>query len=409
MTGTIDVGVARSALQGVMDADASDSRIVNAYASAVWSTLVEPGDGVAGALVGAFGAAGALDRALSETGRPGVGGIDLTALDLSGADLEAARRRWRPRWGTVGPALDAARRAGVRLLIPDDADWPRGLDDLGPHAPLCLWIRGTPVPRQRSAVAIVGARAATPYGAHVATEIAAECARAGIVVISGAAYGIDAAAHRAALHVGGSTVAVLAGGVDRPYPAGHDDLITQIATEGTVVSEVPCGGAPTKWRFLSRNRLIAALTGATVVVEAAHRSGALNTAHHAASLGRTLGAVPGPVTSAASAGCHRLLRETDAVCVTRGAEVLQLLGGVTGGPHPADEVAADQGRTDDRTRVLDALSARRARTVLDIAQRCGMSPEEVAGHLGLLQLDDAVEHRDGGWIRRQTSTPARLW
>ena len=408
MTGTIDVDAARRALQGVLDADASDARIVNAYASAVWSTLVEPGDGVAGALVGAFGAAGALDWALSETGRPRVGGVDLTALDLSGVDLDAARRRWRPRWGAVGRALDAARRARVRLVIPDDADWPRGLDDLGPHAPLCLWVRGTALPRQQSAVAIVGARAATPYGAHVATEIAAECARAGIVVVSGAAYGIDAAAHRAALHVGGSTVAVLAGGVDRPYPAGHDDLITQIATEGTVVSEVPCGGAPTKWRFLSRNRLIAALAGATVVVEAAHRSGALNTAHHAASLGRPLGAVPGPVTSAASAGCHRLLRETDAVCVTRGAEVRELLGDIADAHRPADG-GADQVRTDDRTRVLDALSARPARTVLEVAQRCGMAPEEVAGHLGLLQLDEVVEHRDGGWRRRQTSTPARLW
>jgi len=417
MTHAVDVAAARRALQGVVDLDVPDDRVVDAYCAAVWSTLVEPGDGVAGALVAALGASDALAWALSERPDWTLGGLGAGALDLTAADLDAARRRWRPRHGTVGPALDAARRSRARLLTPDDADWPQGLDDLGPHAPLCLWTRGDTTHWRRGGIAIVGARAATAYGDHVATEIAAECARAGITVVSGAAYGIDAASHRAALHVGGATVAVLAGGVDRPYPAGHDALISQIADAGAVVSEVPCGGAPTKWRFLARNRLIAAATTATVVVEAAHRSGALNTAHHAASLGRSLGAVPGPVTSAASAGCHRLLRETDAVCVTRGAEVLEMLGvrGALGADadgasrRAVDDAAADGSRTDDRTRVLDALSARSPRTPYDIAQRSGMSPEEVAGILGVLQLDELVERRGSGWVRRRMPAPSRLW
>ena len=137
----------------------------------------------------------------------------------------------------------------------------------------------------------------------------------GFTIVSGAAYGIDGMAHRAALASGGTTVAFLAGGVDRFYPLGHEALLGRIAEQGAVVAELPCGSAPTKWRFLQRNRLIAAATEATIVLEAGMRSGSLNTAGHAAALGRPLGAVPGPVTSPASAGCHRLLREYDAVCV----------------------------------------------------------------------------------------------
>ena len=157
-------------------------------------------------------------------------------------------------------------------------------------------------------------------------ELSADLAGHGVSVVSGAAYGIDGAAHRAALTAGGTTIALLAGGADRPYPAGHGELIERIAASGAVVSEAPCGTTPTKWRFLQRNRLIAALSDATVVVEAGWRSGSLNTAAHAAALSRPLGAVPGPVTSAASAGCHRLLREFDARCVTNSADALELLG-----------------------------------------------------------------------------------
>ncbi len=253
----------------------------------------------------------------------------------------------------------------------------------------------------RGEVALVGARAASAYGEHVAMELSAGLARCGVAVISGAAYGIDGAAHRAALAAGGVTVALLAGGVDRPYPAGHTALLDRIAASGAVVGEVPCGAAPTKWRFLQRNRLIAALADATVVVEAGQRSGSLNTAGHAAQLGRPLGAVPGPITSAASAGCHRLLREFDARCVTSADEVIELFAD----PSPVlfDEGFGAAGsavlgdRTDDRTRLADALSSRVARDVDDIARRSGVDPRRIEELLGLLALEGAVQRDLAGW------------
>ena len=242
----------------------------------------------------------------------------------------------------------------------------------------------------------MGARAATGYGEHVATELAAELAGRGVAVVSGAAYGIDGAAHRAALRAGGTTIALLAGGLDRPYPAGHADLLGRIAGQGAVLSEVPCGGAPTRWRFLQRNRLIAALSAATVVVEAGWRSGSLNTVSHAAQLGRPLGAVPGPVTSAASVGCHRVLQEQESSCITGVDDVLRLLGRAPATPARG----ADAGtRTDDRTRVLDALSTRSRRDAADVARRAGMAVDEVAAHLGLLALEGEVDGDARGWRR----------
>jgi DNA processing protein len=211
--------------------------------------------------------------------------------------------------------------------------------------------------------------------------------------VSGAAYGIDGMAHRAALASGGVTVAVLAGGLDRFYPSGHEALLTRIVESGLVLSEVPPGTPPTKWRFLQRNRLIAALTCATVVLEAGWRSGSLNTAGHAAALGRPLGAVPGPVTSAASAGCHRLIREYDAVLVTNAAEMAELAGEV-----PQDDSAAGAGRSQEETRVLDALSARAPRTVEDIARRSGLSVAGTQAVLGALELDGAASLRELGWV-----------
>jgi DNA processing protein len=225
-------------------------------------------------------------------------------------------------------------------------------------------------------------------------------------VVSGGAYGIDGAAHRAALAVGGLTVALLAGGADRAYPVGHSQLIGRIAEDGVVVSEVPCGSTPTKWRFLQRNRLIAALTSATVVVEAGWRSGSLNTAAHASALSRGLGAVPGPITSAASAGTHRLLREFGAECITSAADVRELLG-IGAAPGRAAPGNAPLGRgggerppTDDAMRVRDALSTRVWRDADDLGQRTGMARDEVEAILGLLHLEGDVTFKGGGWRRR---------
>ena len=230
-------------------------------------------------------------------------------------------------------------------------------------------------------------------------ELAADLVGRGVSIVSGAAYGIDGAAHRAALAAGGTTIALLAGGADRPYPAGHSQLIERIAASGAVVSEVPCGSAPTKWRFLQRNRLIAALADATVVVEAGWRSGSLNTAGHAAALARPLGAVPGPVTSAASAGCHRLLREFDARCVTSADDVARA---ARRGPQTlfdGGSTVSGDGRTDEVTRVTDAMSFRAWRDTTDIARRSGSPPRRSMAILGLLAVEGAVIRGEAGWRR----------
>ncbi|BDZ38421.1 DNA-processing protein DprA [Microbacterium suwonense] len=299
--------------------DADPAEVI---ARAAWSVLVEPGDGVAGALIAAHGAPTALEQAFCEEELLTPGVVDPLAF-------AEARARWQPRARTqaVLDAMQSCHEVGGGLLLPGDESWPSGLDDLGVHAPLVLWTRGDPqVLADVPAVSIVGARAATPYGESVAADLAGDLAASGTVVVSGGAYGIDGAAHRAALGVGGNTVAFLAGGIDRAYPMGHQQLFDRIRASGVLLSEVPCGSAPTKWRFLQRNRLISAVGLATVVVEAGWRSGSLNTAGHAAALGRPIGAVPGPVSSGASAGCHRLLREYDAICVTSAQEVRELWG-----------------------------------------------------------------------------------
>jgi DNA processing protein len=385
--GDLTPGRVRTALVGLRaDGGASAD---DAYARAVWTVLAEPGDGVAGTLRDHLGAGPAL-RAL-------LAGENPAAPGLTAAALQEARARWMPRAdrALVDQAFGRARRAGARLVVPGDDGWPERLDDLGVHAPPALWVRGSTLRLDDSpAVAIVGARAATGYGEHVAAELAAGAAGDGASVVSGAAYGIDGAAHRAALAAGGRTIAVLAGGVDRPYPAGHDRLLGQIAASpGAVIAETPCGSAPTKWRFLARNRLIAALSDATVVVEAGVRSGSLNTAAHAAALGRPLGAVPGPVTSPASAGCHRILREFDGTCVTGPEDLRELLGGA---PVAAPMLG---GRTDDLTRLVDALSVRVPRDTVEIARGSGLAPSEVEALLGLAALEGLAVRDERGWRR----------
>lgn len=420
-----------------------DALISRLFATASWSTIAEPGDGVAGAVVAAIGA----DRALSmllegrsatawleilenpraarqhERGRgtpfgadaggshPDTQGLGASAgsstVDLP--ELAAALERWRPRLSSrlVVEALKGAKRCGARMLLPGDPGWPRGFADLGDHAPLALWVRGstTALDRPGGSIAVVGSRDATSYGEHVAMDLGAGLSDRGFTVVSGAAYGIDGMAHRASLASRGTTVAYLAGGVDRLYPAAHHDLLLRIAATGAVASELPCGSAPTKWRFLQRNRLIAAASDATVVVEAGRRSGSLNTAGHAAALGRPIGAVPGPVTSVSSEGCHRLLREYDAVCVTSTADVVELVlgpvsrSGDASGEREASGRAEGVTRDPAATRLLDALSRRTPRSVAELARLSGLSGRAVAATLGLLAVENAVREEVTGWLR----------
>jgi DNA processing protein len=399
------------------DAELDRDAIAERFARAAWSGIAEPGDKDAGHLVAVLGAEASI-AALTAVPWPasgGVEGIDVTPLEttlaaggdeeLSRDDLVDAVARWRSRVSapTVLLALRQAARFGAGLLVPGDPDWPLGVDDLGESAPHALWVRGDRelLGRLQRSIAIVGARAATGYGEHVTVEVSSGLVDRGFTIVSGAAYGIDGIAHRAALASSGSTVAFLAGGVDRFYPAGHEALLTRIVERGAVVSEVPPGTAPTKWRFLQRNRLIAAASRATVVVEAGWRSGSLNTASHAADLGRPVGAVPGPVTSAASAGCHKLLRETPAICVTDADEMAELvaLDAVSTAQKSTSSRAISPAidPTGTRVRLLDALSDRSGRSVTRISELSGLAADRVRAELGLLELEGIVRELPGGW------------
>ncbi|OAN39696.1 DNA-processing protein DprA [Mycolicibacterium iranicum] len=306
--------------------------------------------------------------------------------------------------------LDVLDRMGGRLLTEDDDEWPylaftgfRSADhEKRPHAlaPLVLWALGPSRLRDiadRSA-AIVGTRAATPYGEYVTADLAAGLVERDVAVVSGGAYGIDGAAHRATLASEGETVAVLAAGLDVSYPAGHSALFHRIGKHGLVVSEYPPGTRPTRRQFLTRNRLVAALGRATVVVEAGVRSGAANTAAWADALGRRVCAVPGPITSSASVGCHVLIREEKAILVTRAAEVVELVGMV-------GELAPDRGRpaceldelSSKELAVYEALPGRGARSVEEIAVTAGMPATEVLGPLTMLNVRGLAIQEEGCW------------
>jgi DNA processing protein len=295
--------------------------------------------------------------------------------------------------------VEAAARGGAVFLCPGDAEWPDGLDDLGQVRPYGLWVRGGGGLRAGVAesVAIVGSRVATPYGVHVAAAFAGDLAERGRAVVSGCAFGIDIAAHRGALAVGGYTVGVLAGGVDVPYPTAHTALIDRMAEEGALVSESAPGSAPARRRFLSRNRLIAALSRGTVVVEAAVRSGAATTARWADELGRTLMVVPGPITSAMSAGSNELLRSRHAIAVTRTAEVIEAIGrlGLDLAPLRESEQRPRDVLPERLRAVLEAMPARGVAAADRIARDSGVPDALPAlGELAALAL---VERVDGGW------------
>lgn len=369
--------------------------IAERFARSAWSGIAEPGDRIAGMLVEALGAPGALDALLERMSTEALAAL---APSIPPDELAKGIARWLPRLRSPDAvlALRQAARFGARLRVPDDPSWPERLNDLEDHAPLALWTRGTEdaYRSMETSIALVGARAATGYGEHVTMEASAGLADRGYTIVSGAAYGIDGMAHRAALASSGRTVAFLAGGVDRFYPSGHETLLTRIVESGVVIAEVPPGSSPTKWRFLQRNRLIAAASMATIVLEAGWRSGSLNTASHAGQLGRPVGAVPGPVTSAASAGCHRLIREYAATLVTTADEMAELAPlsprAVVGSGAWADPLV---------TRVLDALSVVAPRIPSDVAARAGLSIPDVQAVLGRLELDGLVRERERGWLQ----------
>ncbi|MCR8675011.1 DNA-protecting protein DprA [Micrococcus sp. HG099] len=410
-------------------------------ARAALTRLVEPGDALAVHAVAALGPERAL---VLLTGREAIQPAERDLLaEHAGAPDTLARRwsagldRWAPRAARLDPVRDlvALHRLGGGLLVPEDEAWPAALDDLGEAAPLGLWFRGPgTLPPASRALAVVGSREATAYGRAVTTRLAAHAVQQGVCVVSGGAYGIDGAAHRAALAApvepedpdghdgpGGAsdrvppTVAVLAGGLDRFYPAGHEDLLREVMAAGLLVSEMPPGASPTRYRFLQRNRVIAALAGAVLVVEARWRSGAQNTAGHAFGLGREVGAVPGPVTSPSSAGCHRLLQETPARLVTSKAEALALLDGGAPAPRPggtggentapsslasaASPVRVTDGLSVEEALVHEALPLRQAVPVDRIAVSAGLALPTVLASLSRLQRVGLARRVDDRWRR----------
>lgn len=350
-------------------------------ARAALSRIVEPGDEAVGAL---------LDRH---------GPVETLARLLHGPAGEGFRAR--ALGSDPATDLDHARSLGARLVCPGEPEWPTQLDDLGPGRPIGLWVRGTASLRLLAlrSVAVVGARACTAYGIHVAADLAAELADAAWVVVSGGAYGIDAAAHRGALAATGVTLAVLACGVDQCYPRGNSALLGRIAEQGLLLSELPLGGHPNRPRFLLRNRVIAALTRGTVVVEAARRSGALSTARRARDLNRLVMGVPGPVTSELSAGVHALLRAGGSL-VTSAAEVIELVGAIgadlaearPGPVLPRDALAGEA------LRVLEAVPAGTLGAPVErLVRAAGLPSDRVLQRLYELGSLGLVERRGAHW------------
>lgn len=359
-------------------------------ARAALSRVGEPDDTGLRALVAAQGPVQAWAALRRGDGRSPAG-------RLTGLLARAAR---------ADPERDLARvRAlGGRALCPGDPEWPEqldALDHLDQPAPFALWVRGSGdlAALATRGVAVVGARAATAYGLRVAGDLGSELAGAGCCVVSGGAYGVDGAAHRGALVMDRPTVVVLACGVDVAYPRGHAALFDRALVTGAIVSEAPPGALAMRHRFLIRNRLIAALGAGTVVVEAAVRSGALSTAGHAERLSKPVMAVPGPVGSALSEGCHLLIRERQAVLVTSADQVLEVIS-------PAGSQALPLARASPRfgddlpaesRRLLDVVPVRSPRATVQIAADAGVDPRTATGLLGRLAAAGFVVRDSAGW------------
>lgn len=379
-----------------------------------WSAMAEPADDAAGALVAAIGAADAFEWV-----RCGAESLAAAVASLHGrCPREVAKaavvshERWERRLVVaVEPHYRRALAVGAVVVTRGASGWPAALASLGTSEPFALYVRGAADldAAWRDGVAIVGARSSTAYGSHMAADLASGIAAAGRAILSGGAYGIDASAHRSALAAEGPTIAVMAGGVDRLYPTGNDALLRAVMEEGAVVSEVPPGFAPHRSRFLTRNRLIATAT-ATVVVEAALRSGALSTARHAAGLLRPIGAVPGPATSPSSAGCHALIRDGIAVLVTRVDDVLELVD--TAAQWAEREVeppglSEEPGRERPERPSFDSPAERavydvtssRAAPIDRIAERAGLAWGDTTAAAGRLEMRGLIERSRGGWKR----------
>lgn len=389
----------------------SEDKVEEVFSRSAWSVICEPGDGFAGFVVSKIGAVAALETEVQ--GLPsknlkakllaaGVGELELDAFGVFEKAHAEARERWKSRISLemIRVALFKIAKVGGFVMTPSDPNWPEQLNDLEPHSPFALWVRGdsSALGKLQQSVSIVGSRGATSYGEFATDSMVSALVPKGFSIVSGGAYGIDGIAHRSTLALRGNTVAVMAGGLDKFYPSGNSDLLRRVSQTGAVISEVPPGTIPSKWRFLQRNRLISALGQSTLVVEANWRSGALNTVSHCERLERPIYAVPGPITSPKSAGTNKLIAEGRAQLVVDGDDLLEHLGETI-------RVTTQQeldGLGAIEKRVFDALGY----DVLEIAEICssaGLTRDEARFGLSNLELDGLVLRRDNAWTKSQTT------
>jgi DNA processing protein len=292
-------------------------------------------------------------------------------------------------------ALNNCERLGVRILLPHHPDWPQVVEAVDPR-PMALYLRGQ---LPTDAVAIVGARRCDLYGLQLARRLGRELSGAGFCVVSGGALGVDGAAHQGALEANRarSTLAVLGCGIDVVYPPRHRDLLGRIARDGALLSEFPLGTRPFKSNFPQRNRLIAALSSAVVVVRAAHRSGSLVTARWARRLDLPLLACPGPVGDTLSEGTHDLLRSGARICATAG-DVLLSLGRATV-PNSPPSTAAEGADLDQRAARLLGLLSKSPAGLDELGLEAGIGSAQAAAWMTRLELMGFAERRDGGFVR----------
>jgi DNA processing protein len=367
-------------------------------AAATWSLLCEPGDSVAGMLRRILG----VEESLFEIRRAKSAKDILPLLheDFFRAPqfistLEDSLECWQRRLATVNVdrAIETLESLDGFLLSADSPLWPRGLVDLGDSAPSVLWVLGNQkVFENSSTISVVGSRVASSYGLDVTRDLVSAAVRNGFVTISGGALGIDACAHKSALLAGGKTIAVMAGGLDRLYPPRNLDLFEELKVTGAVISEMPPGTAPARWRFLQRNRLIAAIGQATVVVEAGFKSGSINTAGHANELDRAVGAVPGPINSTRSAGCHRLIKERRAELICTPSDLEELLG------VRNQSLTTNTGLSGSQTRVLDSFGYFE-QGIERVAAISGMTLSEAGFALESLARLGLVIPTSSGWVK----------
>jgi len=371
----------------------------NLKAAATWSLLCEPGDSMAGMLRRTLGTEESLfeiRRAKSAVEIASLLPEDTFRAPSFISTLEDSLECWKRRLNLVNvdKSLEVLESLGGATLTPDSSLWPKGLLDLGDSAPALLWLIGNrTVLDNPKTIAVVGSRIASAYGLEATRDIVHSAVSKGYVVVSGGALGIDAKAHLSTLECNGQTIAVMAGGLDRLYPSRNLELFEQIKHTGLLVSEMPPGAAPARWRFLQRNRLIAALGHATVVIEAGYRSGSINTAGHANELDRPVGAVPGPINSTRSAGCHRLIRERRAELVSTPADLFELLNFRNSEEHLVSfELQANQ------IRALDSLGFFEQQSEV-VARISGMTLSEADFALGTLAKLGLVIRTSNGWMK----------